>query len=310
MEIFPEKFVEDYIYNLTKTSLEKSKPLWEVHIINLKTSEAEGVWVFRIHHSLGDGMSLMSLLLACTRQTANPEALPTLPTAKKKKKKNNQEHEKGRGGGHFITSFSQCFTGVWWLFQLLWNTFVDVFLFLATAFFLRGTQTPIRAPPGTENNPRRIIFRTLSLGDFKLVKNAMNSTINDVALGVTQGALSRYLNRRYGENKKDKGGSTGYKNNLPSKIRLRSNLLDLADMMEKNSEAKWGNWLGYVLIPFNIALKDDPLDYIREVRVTVERKKHSLEALCTFYISGLVVTLLGIKVRYNKYLYTWALRHH
>ena len=72
-------------------------------------------------------------------------------------------------------------------------------------------------------------------------------------------------------------------------------------MMEKNSEAKWGNWIVYVLIPFTIALKDDPLDYISQVKVTVDRKKHSLGALCNFYISGLVFTLFGIKVRHRKY---------
>ncbi|XP_024032245.1 O-acyltransferase WSD1-like, partial [Morus notabilis] len=70
---------------------------------------------------------------------------------------------------------------------------------------------------------------------------------------------------------------------------------DLADMMEKNSEAKWGNWLGYVFVPFTIALKDDPLDYIRDAKATIDRKKHSLEALCTFSISGLLFSLFGIK---------------
>ena len=67
-------------------------------------------------------------------------------------------------------------------------------------------------------------------------------------------------------------------------------------MMEKNSEAKWGNWLGYVLFLFTIALKDDPLDYIRQAKATIDRKKHSLEALGTFFISGLLFSLFGVKV--------------
>lgn len=163
----PDKFVEDYIYNLTKTSLDKSKPLWEIHILNLKTSDAEGVGVFRIHHSLGDGTSLMSLLLACTRQVANPDALPTLPKHKKKDEK-----------GGFIRSFSQCFFGVWWLLGLFWNTMVDVFMFMATSLFLKDTATPITAPPDSVRNPRRIVHKTVSLDDMKLVKNAMNMVIH------------------------------------------------------------------------------------------------------------------------------------
>lgn len=168
MEISPDKFMEDYIYNLTKTSLDHSKPLWEVHVLNLKTNDAEGVVVFRIHHSLGDGISLMSLLLACTRQIDNPQALPTLPTKKKRISSDKNS---------FITRFSQSFIGLWWVFQLFWNTVVDVFLFMASAYFLRDTHTPIRGPPGTEHNPRRIVFRILSFDDFKLVKNATNSVI-------------------------------------------------------------------------------------------------------------------------------------
>ncbi|KAF4384564.1 wax ester synthase/diacylglycerol acyltransferase 11 [Cannabis sativa] len=289
--ISPDKFLENYIYSLTKNNLllDRSKPLWDVHVLNLKTSNAEGVVIFRIHHSLGDGISLMSLLLACTRQIEKPEAVPTLPT---KKIINTYDHN-----NRFISKLSiyYCFLGLWWILKLFWNTFVDFVLFVATALFLKDTHTPLRGLPGCEHNPRRIIFRVVSFDDIKLVKNAMASTVNDVAVGITQAGLSRYLNRRYGEN-----GEA-----FPKKIRLRSNLLvnirpspgiqSLADMMEKNSEAKWGNWIGYVLLPFDICLRDNPLDYIRTAKAIIDRKKHSLEALCTFSISGFIFALFGIK---------------
>lgn len=164
----PDKFLEDYIYNLTKTSLNKLKPMWDLHILNVKTSNAESVLILRVHHSLGDGISLMSLLLACSRQIANPQALPTLPTKKNLDNNNNP---------CFIRSFTLCFIGLWWLLQLLWNTIVDVSLFIASAFFLKDTKTPIRGPPGCEYNPRRIVFRIVNFDDFKLVKNAMKLVI-------------------------------------------------------------------------------------------------------------------------------------
>lgn len=66
--------------------------------------------------------------------------------------------------------------------------------------------------------------------------------------------------------------------------------------MEKDAEAKWGNSLGYVLLPFNIGWRDDPLDYIREAKRTVDRKKLSLEALYTFFIADIVQKLFGKKV--------------
>ncbi|KAF3439864.1 hypothetical protein FNV43_RR18142 [Rhamnella rubrinervis] len=292
----PDQFVEDYIFNLSKTSVDESRPLWDLHLLNVKTSQSEAVGVFRIHHSLGDGASLMALLLACTRRCSDPEALPTVPTMKKR-------HRKTSGSG-----FWRCLIRVWWAFQLLWNTIVDVFMFMATTLFLKDSNTPLKGPHGIEHTPRRFVFRTISLDDMKLIKNAMDMTVNDVALGITQAGLSQYLNRRYGENKNidDKGGFTRQKKsiNLPKKILLRSLLLinirpsagiqALADMMEEKAEVKWGNWIGYVLLPFSIG-RDDPLDYIRQAKSTIDRKMHSFEAFYTFFSAEIVLKLFGIK---------------
>ena len=59
----PDQFLEDYTTNMALSPMDKSKPLWEFHLLQLKTSYAGSVAVARFHHSLGDGMSLMSLLL-------------------------------------------------------------------------------------------------------------------------------------------------------------------------------------------------------------------------------------------------------
>ncbi|KAH0764791.1 hypothetical protein KY285_000662 [Solanum tuberosum] len=291
----PHKFVENYIHNLSKTTLDKSKPMWDLHLLNIKTSDAEAVAIFRIHHSLGDGTSLISLLLACTRQTADPNKVPTIHGNKKSLIDSSEHSNKG---------LQRYVTKIWSFMKLFWNTIVDVLMFMSTTMFLKDTNTPIKGRPGSESNPRRFVYRTVSLDDIKLVKNALNMTVTDVALGVTQAGLSIYLNRRYGEGKKD-GGETEKTNNLPKNIRLRSTILmnlrpavgiqALADMMEKDTEAKWGNWIGFVLFPLKVALRDDPLDYIREAKATIDRKKNSLEAFYTFSISELALKIFGIK---------------
>ncbi|XWS50363.1 hypothetical protein CRYUN_Cryun12cG0081600 [Craigia yunnanensis] len=68
----PSQFIEDYV----------SKSLWELHLLNLKTPEAEAVIIWQIHHSIGDGMSLVSLLFACFRKSSDLEALLTIPKQK------------------------------------------------------------------------------------------------------------------------------------------------------------------------------------------------------------------------------------
>lgn len=80
-------------------------------------------------------------------------------------------------------------------------------------------------------------------------------------------------------------------------------------MMEKGTKAKWGNCIGSVLLPFAIAIRDDPLDYVRQAKATIDRKKQSQEAGYTFLIVKLVLKLFGIKVRMNFHEIFWNQIH-
>lgn len=68
-----DQFIEDYTSSIANTPMDMSKPLWEFHILNIKTSNAVSLGLGKFHHSLGDGMSLMSLLLASSRKTSDPQ---------------------------------------------------------------------------------------------------------------------------------------------------------------------------------------------------------------------------------------------
>lgn len=158
----PDQFIESYISNMTKTHLDDSKPLWDIHLLNIKTFEAESTAIFRIHHSIGDGMSIMSLVLACTRKTSDPTALPTIPTKKRKRPSTS--------AGWLV----RLVLYIWFVLQLIWNTLVDVAVFIATSIFLRDTLTPLKGTPGVEFSPKWFVHKIVSLDDIKLVKNAMN----------------------------------------------------------------------------------------------------------------------------------------
>ncbi|KNA25965.1 hypothetical protein SOVF_001870 [Spinacia oleracea] len=292
----PQNFVENYIHNLSKTTLDKSRPLWEVHVLNLNISdEVKGLTIFRIHHSLGDGTSLVSLLMALTRKTSDPNSLPTIPGPKiRDDSKNNRKW----------LLFRWIFA-LWMILKLVWNTSMDILMFIATTLFLKDN-SPFKGSPNGSSAPRRVVYKSFSLDDMKLVKNAVGATINDVALGITQAGLSRYLSRNCvneGNSHEDARKKT---NKFLNNIRLRSVLLvnirpsgglqDLADMMEKDAEVKWGNALGYMLLPFNLGLHDDPLDYVRSAKKTVDKKKHSLEAIYTFFMAEIVMKFFGSKV--------------
>ncbi|CAA7048648.1 unnamed protein product, partial [Microthlaspi erraticum] len=143
----PDQYLEDYISKLTTVPLDLSKPLWELHVVCLKTSNAESTAIIKIHHSLGDGMSLMSLLLACTRKTSDPEALPTVSVQKKR--------FGPRCYSGVFNKFLWLFVGLWFILRLVFNTFVDILMFALTICFVRDTETPLLAKPGSELNPKR-----------------------------------------------------------------------------------------------------------------------------------------------------------
>ncbi|KAL1819642.1 hypothetical protein DCAR_0415945 [Daucus carota subsp. sativus] len=284
-----DKFVEDYVSDLSKTNIPNTKPLWDIHLLNVKTSDAEAFLIYRIHHSIGDGMSLMALILAHSRQVSDPSALPTLPAMNKE-----SNFLKLRGFRSVV--------------YVLWNTLIAIFMFVLTALFLKDTRTPLKGPPGVELKPRRFVRRTIDLQDFKSVKNAMQCTINDVVLGVTQAGLSRYLNRRYGDLQKYNGATDLEKKNyLPKNIRLRATFFFnlrastkinavVPDAVEEGAKtAKFGNKIGYVILPFNIGIQADPLDYIWQAKAVIDRKKASLEPLFTYLFLKLVIKFFGVK---------------
>ncbi|KAF3326611.1 O-acyltransferase WSD1 [Carex littledalei] len=282
-----DQLVEDYVSSLSLTTLDHSQPLWEFHIINIPTTESAAAAVFRGHHSLGDGMSLISLLLACTRQSDDPTKLPSLPP---------------RQAGP-LYSLPRPEEGIWafllWIFSfvmLFWHTLVDMVLFVASTLFLRDTETPLKGHKGVERAKKQFVHRTIRLDDVKSVKNAMGCTVNDVLVGVTSAALSRYLYRKH------------YENKFPRNTRVRSTLLvnirptpgihqALAEMMEEGkTDAKYGNRIGYMMLQFPIVIHEDPLDYVRQGTAIAARKKNSLEAIASYFNAKLIVKLFGTKV--------------
>lgn len=155
----PDEFLEDYTTNMALSPMDMSKPLWEFHLLKLKTSHAESVAVARFHHALGDGMSLMSLLLACTRKICDPEALPTFVAPKKSKAKN------------------ACWSLVAWLWfivRLMFHTCVEVIKSVIFMCFARDIKTHLMDKPGGTLTTNKFIHRIISLEEVKMVKDAVN----------------------------------------------------------------------------------------------------------------------------------------
>ncbi|AEC09622.1 O-acyltransferase (WSD1-like) family protein [Arabidopsis thaliana] len=282
----PDQFIEDYTSKLANTPMDMSRPLWELHLLNIKTSNAESLAIGKFHHSLGDGMSLISLLLASSRKTSDPDALPTTAATRKHASSNKKSW-------WLVGRF-------WFMIRIIFTTVVELFKYLLTLCFMRDTKTPLMGKTGDAIRSRKVIHRIVSFDDVKLVKNNMDMKVNDVLLGMTQAGLSRYLSRKY-----DEDMVVEKKKNL-EKIRLRgtvfvnlradTKLEDLANMMAKGSKCRWGNFVGVIIFPLWVRSEDDPLEYVRRAKSTMDIKKLSIESLICYGLIKLTRKILGGKV--------------
>lgn len=67
-------------------------------------------------------------------------------------------------------------------------------------------------------------------------------------------------------------------------------------MMAKRSTSRWGNSIGYVMIPLWMRSENDIFKYIRRAKKIMDRKKLSLEPLFSYVLLKLTVEVFGFKV--------------
>jgi hypothetical protein len=153
-------FVKNYIADLaTAPSMSFSRPLWECHVLNGTSGHAAAHMVLRMHHSLGDGTSLMSLLLASTRRVEHPDMLPSIPS--KWKKQTAALHT-------FLLS------SLWKNLLIAWNTMIGLAYLFATVLWLKDSDTKIKGHAGEGMAQKSVMFASINLDDMHLVKEALN----------------------------------------------------------------------------------------------------------------------------------------
>ncbi|KAK1274933.1 hypothetical protein QJS04_geneDACA012862 [Acorus gramineus] len=74
-----DKLVHDYMSKVGTDRLPESRPLWQLHMIKYPTSHGEGTVMFKLHHALGDGYSLLSALFSCVKRADDPSLPLTFP---------------------------------------------------------------------------------------------------------------------------------------------------------------------------------------------------------------------------------------
>ncbi|XP_043687453.1 wax ester synthase/diacylglycerol acyltransferase 4-like [Telopea speciosissima] len=169
-----EEYLQEYLAKIAMEKLPQSRPLWEIHLIKYPTSNAAGTVVFKLHHALGDGFSLMGALFNCLRRADNPSLPLTFPSSKQGLISSDSNNRR-----------SSIFKRVTDILSMFINTTSDFAWSILKSSFVEDDWTPIRAGnEGVEFRPITISTVTFSLDQIKQIKDKLGGTINDVITGI------------------------------------------------------------------------------------------------------------------------------
>ncbi|XP_057435972.1 wax ester synthase/diacylglycerol acyltransferase 5-like [Lotus japonicus] len=268
--IFPEgKTVEyydklflDYLSTISVEQLPQERPLWQIHMINYPTNNASGTVIFKLHHALGDGYSLMGALLSCLQRVDDPSLPLSFPSLKPSKTESLSKRR-----------FS-------WMLSSAFNTASDFAWSVVKSSILNDDKTPIRAgDEGSDFQPISISNLAFSIDQIKDIKSKLGVTVNDVVTGIVL-----YGTRLYMQDMDSKSKTSNSTALVLLNTRNIEGYQSIGDMLNTKTGGPWGNKISFLHVPIPKLSEtriSNPLEFIRETHNIIKRKKQSLAVALT-----------------------------
>ncbi|XP_065873046.1 wax ester synthase/diacylglycerol acyltransferase 4-like [Euphorbia lathyris] len=284
------KFYDDsfneYISTIIMEKFPENRPLWEIHIIKYPTKQAAGNIIFKLHHCLGDGFSLMGALLSCLKRADNPSIPLTFPTAQI----------------HSVNSHRTRFNIVPKIISSMYYTISDFWSAIAVrSGLVEDDISPIRSGhSGVEFLPTSLVTMSFSLDSVKQIKAKLGVTINDVVTGAIFLGIRLYMEAMSKGSGKARATSCVMLN-----TRMFRGYKSVGEMLKPNAKLPWGNHFTFLSISvpsLNGSEADDPLQFVRKARKIIQRKRSSLVIFLTSKYLGLVRKFKGSEV-VSKYIH-------
>lgn len=242
--------------------LDRSKPLWEVWIVEGLEGGAHFAMITKIHHCMIDGMSSVDLLnvLLKPQPTNDFEPAPNwiprrIPTPWELLRDAGWRYaglpiEVGRTLPHLVREVTDAHSDVRLRLRALWHTIES------------GFRSPDATPLNQRIGPhRRFDWFAMDLGEVKEVKNRLGGTVNDIVLTTVAGAVRRFLERRG-------VSASGLDFRVMAPVSMRS----------AEERGTLGNRVSAWMVPLPIAERQ-PLRRLAKIRQTTAELKESKQAL-------------------------------
>lgn len=190
--------LDDLVSYLHTERLDRSRPLWQMHLIEGLPGGRLAIYT-KVHHALLDGVGGARLLQSvlsedCDRCNLPP---PWAPLGRRRRKKRGPPERHGFSDlGHLLD-----------LAAVRMRTLPGLYGTISglTKATLGNSLTPLTGPfkdvktlfNGKIGGDRRCSFRTLDLERMRKTAHRTDATVNDVFLAICGGALRRYLEERH-----------------------------------------------------------------------------------------------------------------
>ncbi len=269
--------------DLMSTPLDFTKPLWQFHLVD--GYDGGCALICRVHHSMGDGLALVQVLLSLADDAAPVEQGPA-----------TRENGARKNGGMRGQATKLARTGTKYAEQAIGLVTDAEKLRDAARLGASGTMAlgklllTLPDEPSLFKGAVGVVKRAawsqpLPLADVKYVSKALGATINDVLISCVTGAMRRYLEGRG----QDTDG-LNLRAMVPVNLRAPTEL-DLDDL---------GNRFGLVFLDLPVGIQD-PLKRIAVLKRRMDAIKRTPEAAVAFGILGLIgATPTGVERIINR----------
>jgi diacylglycerol O-acyltransferase len=267
--------LRELVSDLMSTPLDFSKPLWQFHLV--EGFGAGSALVGRLHHSIGDGIALVRVLLSMAdggegpREPVSESAeeahgwerlVPLLGPAAKVVSRTLKATESLLHEGaetlahpeHLLDLAARGASGADALAKLL--------------LMPPDPPTPFKGPLGVAK--RAAWSDPVPLDDVKAAGKALGATVNDVLLAAVTGALRRYL----------EGRGTPLKD-------LEFRAVVPVNLRKPEEEHELGNRFGLVFLTLPVGI-EDPVDRLFELKERMDEIKGSPEAVVALGLLGAI----------------------
>ncbi|XP_058095421.1 wax ester synthase/diacylglycerol acyltransferase 4-like [Magnolia sinica] len=274
-------YFQEYVSKIAMEQLPQSRPLWDIHIIKYPMSNAAGAVIIKLHHSMGDGFSLMGALFSCIKRADDPSLPLTFPSQPKP-----LQEQDWAGICRNIPRY----------LSALYNTASDFAFSLLKSNLVEDDKTPVRsATAGVEFRPITISTVTFSLDHIKQVKSKLGATINDVITGIVFYSVHLYM--------QDAGQSVPDTARVTSLVLLNTRIISqyqsVKEMNQPNAESPWGNQFGFLHVSVPHCSKKDekqPLEFVFKAKEVIQRKRASLAVYLTGQLLEMIRKIKGPEV--------------